>query len=134
MKNFLKPCYDFSAILYDFFYFCAFLVPSVNAPLIFQNMKYNTFVTRNYLQNAANCNYLRHLVLSYNFINIFENPSPSLLLNLRGSEKIKNITMKYDVKRLQEHEELRKTSPRFFCDFIWFLYFCAFLAPSVNAP
>ena len=45
-----------------------------------------------------------------------------------------NVTMKYDVKRLQEHEELFKTSPRFFCDFIYIFHFYAFFALSVNAP
>jgi len=70
MKNFLKPCYDFSVILYDFF-FCALLVPSVNAPLIFQNLKYKTSVTRYYLQNAANRNSMQRLVLSNNAINFF---------------------------------------------------------------
>ena len=71
MKNFSKPCYDFAVILYDFFYFCAFFAPSVNAPSIFQNLKYKTSVTRNYLQNAANRNSLRRLVLSNNVKNFF---------------------------------------------------------------
>ena len=71
MKNFLKPCYDFSVILYIFFIFCALFVPSVNEPLIFQYLKYKTSVTRYYLQNAANRNSMQRLVLSNNAINFF---------------------------------------------------------------
>ena len=58
MKNFSKPCYDFSVILYDFLFLRFFFAPSVNAPLIFQNLKYKSSVTRNYLQNVENRNSL----------------------------------------------------------------------------
>ena len=84
MKNISKPCYDFSVILYDLFNLCAFFAPSVNAHLIFQNLKYKTSGAQNYLQNAVNRNSLRRLVLSNNVINLFENPSPSLFLVLKS--------------------------------------------------
>jgi len=72
-ENFSKPRHDFSVISYDFFYFCKFFASSVNAPYIFQSPKSKTSGTRNYLQNGANRNSLRLLVLSNNVINFRDN-------------------------------------------------------------